>query len=90
MSAITRVRSDRRVLTSRTRRRWSELSGGTRAAIVTSGTIEVLLTATAAVDLYRRPQDRVRGPKAAWWPLIFVQPVGPIAYLALGRRSTGG
>jgi hypothetical protein len=50
------------------------------------GPIEVILTVTAAVDLARRPADRIRGPKALWWLGILVQPVGPIAYLKWARR----
>jgi hypothetical protein len=70
---------------SRTRR-WSDFSSGQRAGIIVLGSIELALTATAAVDLYKRPQTSVRGPKAAWWPMILVQPIGPVAYLLLGRR----
>ena len=69
----------------RTKKSWEELSGR-KAAMLTLGSVEFALTATAAVDLLRRPADRIRGPKALWWPAIFVQPVGPVAYLAWGRR----
>ncbi len=48
--------------------------------------VEVALTTTALVDLARRPGTQVRGPKLAWALACFVQPVGPMAYLALGRR----
>jgi hypothetical protein len=68
------------------RRRWSDLSTRDRAGMITLSAAELVLTVTAAVDLYRRPRTGIRGPKALWWPAIFVQPVGPIAYLALGRR----
>jgi hypothetical protein len=44
------------------------------------------LTATALVDLVRRPAEKVRGPKWLWGMLAAVQPVGPIAYLVCGRR----
>ncbi len=72
-------------------RQWSELSERERSAIVTGGVVEVILTAIAAVDLYRRPQDEIRGPKPLWWPAIFVQPFGPVAYLLFGRRrATAG
>jgi hypothetical protein len=57
-----------------------------RVALIALGSAELVLTTAAAVDLFRRPQDQVRGPKALWWPAIFVQPVGPVAYLTLGRR----
>jgi hypothetical protein len=69
------------------RRRWRDLSTWERAAVVTLGPIELALTATAALDLYRRPQDCVRGAKALWWPAIFIQPIGPITYLVFGRRD---
>lgn len=67
-------------------RRWSDLSPGQRAALLTLVSVELALTATALVDLARRPSTQVRGPKAAWAVGCFVQPVGPIAYLTLGRR----
>jgi phospholipase D-like protein len=67
-------------------RRWSDLSGPQRATLITMSTAELVLTTIAAVDLYRRPKIAVRGPKQLWWPTIFVQPVGPVAYLAFGRR----
>jgi hypothetical protein len=65
---------------------WRELSPARKAVTLVLGSVELALTTTAAVDLLRRPADRIRGPKALWWPAIFVQPVGPVAYLAWGRR----
>jgi len=67
-------------------RRWSDLSPRQQAAVLTLGSIEVVLPATAAADLYRRPREAVHGPKALWWPALLVQPFGPIAYLLFGRR----
>lgn len=69
------------------RKRWSELTGPQRAAILTLACVEISLTATAAVDLAKRPADRVKGSKAAWAAALIVQPFGPIAYLAVGRRA---
>lgn len=68
------------------RKKWSELSGGQRAAILTLACIEISLTATAAVDLLRRPDDQVKGSKALWAAALVVQPFGPIAYLVAGRQ----
>jgi hypothetical protein len=68
------------------RKRWSEMSGGQRAAIVAGAAVELALTTTALVDLARRPASQVRGSKALWALGCFVQPVGPVAYLALGRK----
>ncbi|MFZ0323748.1 MAG: PLD nuclease N-terminal domain-containing protein [Actinomycetes bacterium] len=67
-------------------RRWSELSRTQQTRIVVLGTVEVILTAVALVDLARRPAEQVRGRKALWAMGVFVQPVGPVAYLVLGRR----
>ncbi|WP_329080692.1 hypothetical protein [Streptosporangium sp. NBC_01469] len=70
---------------TRTRRRWRDLSGRQQAAILTLASVELLLTATAATDLWSRPAGQVRGHKALWWPSLLIQPFGPIAYLTLGR-----
>ena len=66
--------------------RWSDLGTGQKVALVAASVVELTLTATALVDLSRRPPDQVRGPKLAWAVGCFVQPVGPVAYLRFGRR----
>jgi hypothetical protein len=71
-----------------TRKRWSDLTGRQHAVVLVAASIELALTATALVDLVRRPASQVRGPKALWALGCFVQPVGPIAYLLRGRRPT--
>ena len=69
------------------KRKWSELSSSQKAGVVVVGAIEVVLTALAMKDLASRPAVQVRGPKWLWSLVCLVQPVGPIAYLALGRRG---
>ena len=71
-----------------TKKRWSDFSGGQRAAILVVSAIEVVLTSVALADLARRPRAEVRGPKTLWVLGCVFQPVGPIAYLVLGRRSS--
>jgi hypothetical protein len=71
-------------------RRWRDLSGRAKTATVTLGVCEAVLTATAARDLFHRPAEEVRGPKALWWPALVIQPVGPLAYLTAGRRHPQG
>jgi hypothetical protein len=70
------------------KKRWSDLTSRQRTAIVIAGGVEVVLTTAALVDLARRPGSQVRGSKALWAVGCFVQPVGPVAYLTLGRRPT--
>lgn len=69
-----------------TTRRWSDLTSGQQKAVVAAGAVEIALTATALVDLARRRAPEVRGPKPLWALACLVQPVGPVAYLVLGRR----
>ena len=71
----------------RTNKRWSDLSPGQQAAVLTLASVELALTATALVDLIRRPATQVRGDKRLWALGVFIQPVGPIAYLAWGARG---
>jgi hypothetical protein len=66
---------------------WKDLSGAQRAAILTVASVELALTATALVDLARRPAAQVRGRKGLWALGVFIQPVGPVLYLAWGRHA---
>lgn len=67
---------------------WSDLSSGQQTAVIVGGAVELVLTTVAVVDLVRRPREQVRGPKPLWCASFVVQPVGPIAYLLLGRRRS--
>ena len=69
-----------------TTRSWSELSDRQKTAILVLVSVELSLTATALVDLVRRPAEQIRGRKAFWAAGLLVQPVGPIAYLVWGAR----
>jgi hypothetical protein len=72
------------------KKRWRDFSPAQRAAIVVGAAIEIVLTTTALVDLAKRPRTQVRGPKLLWLVALVVQPVGPISYLAFGRRPPAG
>jgi hypothetical protein len=69
------------------KKQWSEYSPLQQASIAFVGTMQVLLTLWALVDLLRRPTRRMRGTKLFWLPTVFLQPFGPPAYLIFGRRS---
>jgi hypothetical protein len=70
------------------RKKWSELSPRARTAIVVGGAAEVVVTTIALRDLRRRPTRNVRGRKSLWVLGCFVQPIGPLLYLWVGRRRT--
>lgn len=67
-------------------KKWADLSAGQKQVIYLAGATEAILTTAALRDLARRPAEGVRGPKAIWALACFVQPVGPLAYFARGRR----
>ena len=66
--------------------RWRELSPGQKRVAVGAGVVELGLKVAALADLRRRPAEEVRGPKALWAALMFVNFVGPVAYFAVGRK----
>jgi Phospholipase_D-nuclease N-terminal len=68
------------------KKKWADLTTSQRRAIYVAGAAEMVVTVAALRDLARRPSRQVRGPKAVWVLGFFVQPVGPIAYFAAGRR----
>jgi hypothetical protein len=65
---------------------WSDLTTSQKRAIYVAGAVEAVVTTAALRDLSTRAASGVRGPKAGWVLLFFVQPVGPLAYFAFGRR----
>jgi hypothetical protein len=74
------------------KRRWSELSKGTRRLIVITGSVEGVLKLAALVDLRRRRPEQVRGSKKAWAAaIVLVNSMGavPIGYFIYGRRRAG-
>ena len=70
----------------RKKKRWSDLSPGQQRATVAAGIVEMGMKVAALVDLRRRPAEEIRGPKALWVALLFVNFVGPVAYFAFGRK----
>jgi hypothetical protein len=65
---------------------WHDLSPTQRKAVVAGAAVELVATAWALQDLRSRPAEGVRGPKVLWGASFVVQPFGPLAYLAFGRR----
>ena len=68
-------------------RKWQDLPRWQRTSTAVLAPVEVVLTTLAARDLARRPRWQIHGPKALWWLIILVQPIGPVAYLGWGRRA---
>lgn len=67
-------------------KKWADLSGNQRVAVLALGSLQLLLATRAWVDLARRPADAVNGRKTLWAALIAVNCVGPLSYFRWGRR----
>jgi len=69
-----------------TGKRWGDLSRGKQLSVVVSAVVQVTLLIAALADIRRRPAEQVRGGKALWIGLSFINYVGPLAYFAFGRK----
>ena len=67
-------------------KKWSELTSAQQTAVVTLGSVQMALAATAWIDLARRPAGQVNGRKGPWAAVIAVNWIGPLAYFRWGRR----
>lgn len=67
-------------------KRWSELSSGQRALVVTAAIAELSLKILALIDIKRRPAELIRGPKNLWRAAMAVNLIGPVSYFAFGRK----
>ena len=67
---------------------WKTLSSPQKAAIIAAGTVQVGLFATAWADLSLRSDVQVNGSKSLWRAALFVNTLGPLAYLAFGRKKS--
>lgn len=85
---MTKRQLQRRVRASRRRsmRKWRRMDTAERATIVAGAVIHVTLMTLAQVDLGRRPEEQIRGPRWLWRLIVLVNLVGPVAYFAFGRR----
>ncbi len=68
------------------KKKWQDLTPTQQKLVIVGGAVEVVLTTISLVDLSRRDRALVRGPKLMWVAAFVVQPIGPIAYLTIGRR----
>lgn len=68
-------------------RSWGELSPRQQRVVVGAVVVQWGLAIAALVDLWRRPDEGVRGSKRVWRVAAFVNFAGPLAYFLFGRRK---
>lgn len=70
-------------------RRWEDLTGTQRIAVVLGGLIQVALMLAAQVDIWRRDPQEIRGSRWVWTFVALINFVGPLAYFFFGRKAAG-
>ncbi len=67
------------------KRGWGDLSDQQKRRLGIAALVQIVLLVFALWDWLRRPSDEMRGPKFLWLPALFVNFIGPLAYLKFGR-----
>ncbi len=67
------------------KKRYSELGGAGKAAVLVVTAISLVIIGTAQRDIQARDEDEVRGNRALW-RVVCLNALGAIAYLRFGRR----
>lgn len=65
---------------------WFDLPTELRFPLVGLTFAELLAKVGMWISLYRRPAEKVRGPKWMWVLASFLNGVGPAAYWTFGRK----
>ncbi|HEY5978756.1 MAG TPA: PLDc N-terminal domain-containing protein [Microlunatus sp.] len=68
------------------KKKWSDLTGAQQAGIGLLGIVQLGLLVAVQVDLTRRTDEQVNGPKVMWRAIALINLIGPLAYFAVGRR----
>jgi hypothetical protein len=71
-------------------RKFADLPPAKQRLIEVAAAVQLTLLAAAMIDIVRRPQDQIRGPKPLWAGLAFVNFIGPAAYFLFGRKRHPG
>jgi hypothetical protein len=75
------------------KKKWSDLSEGSRRLIIVAAVAEASLKTAALIDIKRRPASQIRGSKWIWAAVVVVVNSfggAPISYFVFGRRRQSG
>lgn len=66
---------------------WLDLSTEQRFPIIGAVLAELSGKIATWISLYRRPAEKIRGPKWVWFILTFINGIGPALYWSFGRKK---
>jgi hypothetical protein len=70
----------------RKKKSWRDMSKGQRIAVLLIGTAQMALLGAAQRSISKTPAAEIRGSKAMWRALAFINFFGPVSYFLFGRR----
>lgn len=65
---------------------WRDMSKGQRISVLASGVVNLALLVAAQRSIAKTPEAQIRGKKAVWRAVCFINLLGPLSYFIFGRR----
>ncbi len=65
---------------------WRDMTKGQRIMLLVSGAVNLALLVAAQRSIGQTPDDHIRGKKAVWRAVSFINFFGPVSYFLFGRR----
>ncbi|SDW02145.1 Phospholipase_D-nuclease N-terminal [Arthrobacter sp. yr096] len=65
---------------------WRDMSKGQRISVLVSGVMNLALLVAAQRSLAKTPDSDIRGKKAVWRAVAFINFFGPVSYFLFGRK----
>ncbi|HON10653.1 MAG TPA: PLD nuclease N-terminal domain-containing protein [Chitinispirillaceae bacterium] len=69
------------------KKHWHDFSLMQKKGIIFLTILQVILLASALIDIARRPSSEIKGRKLKWVLISFIDFAGPVSYFLFGRKS---
>ncbi len=66
---------------------WKDFNSAQKKGIISLAAVQILLLATALIDIAMRPAHEIKGKKLWWVMVSFIDFLGPMAYFIYGRKN---
>ncbi|MBO1266700.1 PLDc N-terminal domain-containing protein [Arthrobacter cavernae] len=68
------------------RKSWRDMSRRQRITFMAVGTVQMAMLGAAQRSISKTPDAQIRGKKAVWRAVCFINLLGPLSYFVFGRR----